>query len=366
MVGRSDLLDGIDELAEGPGFVRGDPGEVGLVVGVHAGHQFHVRTVRVGQVTFPGPGEFLGAPGEEFLAGGDVVVGHVDQACPAAVIVPAEEVEAGIPGKEGGSHRVVLAPGYVHPLAVIDTVVGAPGDRVAGHGPLGVVGHVGDIRREEELVLVADQDGHVHPPEEGLEEGGAVVELDLEFDPGAAGAQTDADHALGALQGIVVTEPDRATAVVVFLDQVVDRHRGGGPVVQGPVELHAAGDPRPEEADHGRFDHVLAVDEVVPVGPVTGDVDAAPDLGQEHQLQVLVFEPNGAVRAVRFLAGQAVGDGVGIDPAAGPLVDAPLQEHGVRVRKTGDVGGDGHGLFAGHDVLDGVVAGHGGFLLYPE
>ena len=40
-----------------------------------------------------------------------------------------------------------------------------------GHSSLRMVGHVGDVRRKERLVLLVDVDGDVGPPEEGLPKG---------------------------------------------------------------------------------------------------------------------------------------------------------------------------------------------------
>ena len=92
-------------------------------------------------------------------------------------------------------------------------------------------------------------------------------------------------------------------------------------MVLRPIELDAAGDPRSRQADQGRLDHRLAVDEVVAVGLVLGDVDAAADLRQQQDAEILVFQPNGlpGVRGLRL--GDPIGAGQGIDLAAAPLVD---------------------------------------------
>ena len=60
-----------------------------------------------------------------------------------------------------------------------------------------------------------------------------------------------------------------------------------------PVELDAAGDPGAQQADERGLDDVLAVDEVVAGVAVLDDVDAAADLGQQHDAQVLVLEVEG-------------------------------------------------------------------------
>ena len=75
--------DGIPPLAPGLGFARLEEGEVGLVVGEDAGHQFEIRCVAVlrvgfGQISVPGVPEGGVSPGPLLLAGRDVMVGNVD------------------------------------------------------------------------------------------------------------------------------------------------------------------------------------------------------------------------------------------------------------------------------------------------
>ena len=83
---------------------------------------------------------------------------------------------------------------------------------------------------------------------------------------------------------------------VLLLDEDIGRHEGAGAVVLRPVELDAAGDPRPGEADERRLDHVLAVEEiVVVVRLVLADEDASADFRQHHQPDELVFQPRGLI-----------------------------------------------------------------------
>jgi hypothetical protein len=94
---RADLLNRIPILAPRLGFARLEEAEVRLVVGVNAGHDFDVRAVftlgvRFGQVAIPGIAEFLIAPGPLFLAGGNVVVGNMDDACLGLMVVAADEI----------------------------------------------------------------------------------------------------------------------------------------------------------------------------------------------------------------------------------------------------------------------------------
>ena len=80
LVRGADLGDRVPVLAEGLGLAGREEGEVGLVVGVDAGHQLDVGAVVVGEVAVPGVAEGVVAPGPLLLAGRDVLVGPVDEA----------------------------------------------------------------------------------------------------------------------------------------------------------------------------------------------------------------------------------------------------------------------------------------------
>ena len=59
------------------------------------------------------------------------------------------------------------------------------------------------------------------------------------------------------------------------------------------VELDATRDPRPQQANQRRLDDALPVEEVVAIADVLSDVNAAADLRQDHQSDVLVLEVDG-------------------------------------------------------------------------
>ncbi|MPM34973.1 hypothetical protein SDC9_81563 [bioreactor metagenome] len=78
----------------GPGlfFIRLQPAEVGLVIGIDTRHQLDIGPVLVRQVPFPGLPEIPGAPGPLFFPGGDVVIGHMQQSHLCFLIVSAHEI----------------------------------------------------------------------------------------------------------------------------------------------------------------------------------------------------------------------------------------------------------------------------------
>ena len=94
---RPDLLNRIPILAPRLRLAGLEKAEVGLVVGVNAGHDFDVGRefalrVGFGEVAVPRVAELVVAPRPLLLAGRDVVVGDVDDAGLRLVIVAAEEI----------------------------------------------------------------------------------------------------------------------------------------------------------------------------------------------------------------------------------------------------------------------------------
>ena len=102
-------------------------------------------------------------------------------------------------------------------------------------------------------------------------------------------------------------------------------------MVLRPVELHAAGDPRPEKAHQRRLDHVLAVEKVVLIGFVGSRVNPPANLGQNHESNELVFKKDCAIFPVFLRQGHAIGEGIGIDLSAAPLIDALFQKHRIGI-----------------------------------
>ena len=103
--------------------------------------------------------------------------------------------------------------------------------------------HIGDVFGEEDLVAFVHGNCGIFPPQEALCHGGAVAQLHAGFQISTAGAQDDAHHALHPVDGVVLGQPADDAAVAAFLRFKVAGQEAGRPVVVGPVELHAAGDP---------------------------------------------------------------------------------------------------------------------------
>ena len=85
-------------------------------------------------------------------------------------------------------------------------------------------------------------------------------------------------HTFHALHGIVITAPHRDGAIGMPLDLGLDRHERRRPVMLRPVEFDAAGDPWARQTHKSRLDHILPIEEIVSVGFVETDVNAAANL----------------------------------------------------------------------------------------
>ena len=244
VVRRADLLNGIPVLGKFLGLVGFQPCKIGLVVGVGACHQLGILAVGIGQSILPCLGQLIVRPSEHLLAGGNVMVADVDDATVQTMVIAAEEIILGSTGKIGGGILCVLVPGDVPGGGHIDAVEGGvPGNGVGDPGVQIMEIHIGDVFGEEDLVAFVHGNRGIFPPQEALCHGGAVAQLHAGFQISTAGAQDDAHHALHPVNGVVLGQPADDAAVAAFLRFKVAGQEAGRPVVVGPVELHAAGDP---------------------------------------------------------------------------------------------------------------------------
>ena len=352
---RARLLDRPPELGKRPRFVGREVGEVGLVVGVDAGHQLDVRAAGVGQLAIPSVTEGVIAPGPLLLAGRDMAVGDMHKAALGLVIVAAEEIERRLADHVAGRDGDVAIPSEVvgaGPVLIAHAVV-----RVVceGEGRLradGMIGHVVHVGREERLIAIVHAGGDVGPPEKGLRERCAVEQPRPQLDQRAARPKPETVHPLEAVERIVLAHPHRARPVGFFLDEHIGGQERSRPVMLRPVELDATRDPRAGEADERRFDHVLPVEEIVVfVRLVLAEKDASANFRQHHETHEFVFQPRRAISDGARLIADLVDERHWIDLAARTLVDAFFEEDGIFLRCTDGIGRHGEGFEAGGDGL---------------
>ena len=329
-IGRhAERADGVPGLLEALGLISLEPGKVRLVVGVRACHQLGIGARGVGQRALPGAGQLVVRPGEHLLADRDVVVADVDDAALLARVVAAEVViirgGAEIGGRELGVemladvHAVLLIEGVAVEVTARDGV----GRIRAAVMEVDVV----NVGREENFIVLVDRHGGVLPPEERVAQGRAVGHLHARLEDGAVVGEVNADHALHAIDRLVLGEPD-GDAAVLLDNLIVARQHGGCAVVVGPVELDAARDPGAEHADQRGLDDFILIEEVVAGLLVERRIDLAADLGQDHKLNVIVFEDYSLIGLVKFgLFRRADDNRVWIRVAGEALMHAVLRKH---------------------------------------
>ena len=153
-----------------------------------------------------------------------------------------------------------------------------------------LIGDVIDIRREEALIGFMHTGSYICPPQECLHKSRAVVSPHLQLQVGVARVQAHAMHSLHARHRVVVAAPNRLRAVGVFFNLKVDRQKGRGAMMLGPVKLYATANPRACQPNQRGLDNGLAIDGLVTIGLVLQRVDAPPpQLGQHHNPNKLVL-----------------------------------------------------------------------------
>ena len=167
----ADIADGVPVLAECLCFARRQKGEVRLIVGVNAGHEFDIRAVVVCEAPVPGIAEFVVAPGPLLLAWSNVVVCIGDGASAPSMVVAAEEIPrrpddhvAGGNGDVGIPAQIVWSVAALRDvplrhflgrytgagaLAVVDAIITALAERVFRNGAFGMIGSVTHVFREK-------------------------------------------------------------------------------------------------------------------------------------------------------------------------------------------------------------------------
>ncbi|MNC02004.1 hypothetical protein D3C75_493690 [compost metagenome] len=228
------------------------------------------------------------------------------------MVIPAHKIMLRPVGHIGGGHRNILVPGNVHPCGIIHLVVDAVGDGEPGDIPFAVIHYRMDIRRKYGLGVVIHRHRRIGPPQEGLGQTGAVVELAVDFQIRLARIQGKARFAFGAVHAVNLAAPDGGAAVSVLGEPVFHRAEGVGPVMLRPVEFNAPGNPRPCQPNQRWLDDPVIVDEIVVVGFVQSPVDSPAQLRHHGDEQIFVLQINQPVRAVLLIILNPVNHRMGV------------------------------------------------------
>ena len=127
-------------------------------------------------------------------------------------------------------------------------------------------------------------------------------------------------------------------------DLAINRHERAGTVMLRPVEFQSSTEPGTGQSDQRGFDDAIVVNEVILIGLVQRHLDPAPQFGQDHDLQELVFQEHRLVRSERLLVGYPIDDGQRVDRSTGALINPLLEKHGIAIRRADAIGRDGDGF----------------------
>src|SRR5216683_5530092 len=119
---------------------------------------------------------------------------YVHQACASSMVIPAEKVVVRVENHVGSRYPDVFVPSDVHPRCVIHAIIKVSRYGKGRHGTLCMVCDVGDIWREEGLVLFVHLHGDISPPQKCLDEWSAVIQLSFGLYDAFPRMQRDPDH----------------------------------------------------------------------------------------------------------------------------------------------------------------------------
>src|ERR1700682_5614940 len=142
----------------------------------------------------------------------------------------------------------------------------------------------------------------------------------------------------------MIATPDCPGTVGMFFDLKAHRHERCWSMMLWPIELYAAGNPRPSQTHERGFDNVLAVEEVIPVRLVNADVDASANLRQDHDTQKLVLQMNRLPCVLDRIRRDAVRERQWVHPPTTALIDPFFEKHGVLVGRQRMICRDHDGL----------------------
>ena len=209
-------------------------------------------------------------------------------------------------------------PGCVRAFAVVEgagRVEHALHHREGNHRAAVMVIAPFHIRREGRLVILVNADCQIVPPHEGQGRVRGIVHNGLGLHHRGAGIYGDAHGGAHAVEGLRFAHPAGLRAVSVLLQGGFSGHEGGGAVMLGPVELHAAGHPWPCQTDHGGLDAHILINKLIAVALLHRAVNFAAQLRQQLHVDVFVGECDPVVGLFHRLVAQPIGVGNGIDPA---------------------------------------------------
>ena len=256
------------------------------------------------------------------------MIRHVENPRLPSVIIAAHEIVLGLFRHVRGGHGNIFIPGNIHALAIILLIIDPGSDGETGHIPLPVIHHRMNVGGKDGLGIVVHRHRRVGPPEKCLGKGRPIIQLPRNLDISLSGIESDFCDTFRAVHLIHVMAEHGTAPVLLFLYLIIYGQKGGGPMVLGPVELNAPGNPWSREPHQSRFNDSIIIYKVITVGLVIGPLDPPAQLGQYHDLQVFVFQIYRRVILIRLFVADTLHRGIGIYLSAAPLIPPLVQKNG--------------------------------------
>ena len=227
-----------------------------------------------------------------------------------------------------------------------------------GDRPLSMICHIGHVWREKGLILIVNRNAGIGPPQKCLEEWSAVVDLYTGFDQSLVGVKSNPDHAFHAVHGFMLAKPDGGAAICMLLDRVIHGHERRRAMMLRPVKLHAARNPGSQQSNQRRLNNMLVIKKIVLISFIEAAMNPPTNLGEDHDLEVIILQVHRSILVVNFYTGDPVGKGVGIDLPAAALVNPFFQEHRIEIRRGGGISRDNDNVFPDFYGVWKSAAGH--------
>ena len=200
------------------------------------------------------------------------MIGHMNDAALAAMIVAAEEIIFRWSRKMRGSMIAVFVPADIHRLVIICRGISPLCNWVCHRGPpQGImVVNIAHIRRKHKLIIIIDRDSRILPHQEAMAKRSAVDDMDAGLKKSCIASEHDTDCGTGTVGRITLGKPGDCSAVRLSLDGIIDRHISRWTVMKGPVEFKSARNPQAICADQSRLDNMLTVKEIIMIDLIIG------------------------------------------------------------------------------------------------
>ena len=235
---------------------------------------------------------------------------------------------------------MVFVPAHIHALGEVRPGVEGVGNRPLDELALPMKRPVLRARREDHLVIVVYMHRDIGEAQHRLDHRRAIQDPDPRLHIRPARPQRVAHCPPHPVPHLQLAHPHRLAAVLVLLDAVLHRQERRRAMVVRYVPLDPSADPRADQADQRRLDHVLPVNEVVAVGLVDSFKQPPADLRQYADLDVLVLDVHDLVGLIDLGVRQHVVQRVGINNPLRPLRRASEIEHRIGLRRAGQIGRD--------------------------